>query len=666
MTVELYIEGHKIDLGKIRITQVYQINDIGEPKDRQLNYSFPFDIPMTSHNVKVLDYLGVVGNVSRTAYKNLKGKLVQNSIEIIPDGTVIISKKAKGKFKAHIYGGNSYLFEKIGSKKVKELNFAEVNHEVNESNFVNSFANNEGYIYAISDFGKISSENNKIEINYQVPSLYVHSLWDKIFKEAGVSYYGNIFNTEKFKKLLFTMRRGYNAEIEHASIPVNEEYKHGIQDYYHGWDNGIGYNVYQTMDTISMASYENDNLNGFTLPFLAFYRGIKYVSKGLYKISFSVNLKLNDNKGNKVKLKSVKYKIFQVEDVLKPEMLSVPLSSKKIKEGTILSNEVYNSFSFDFNEEVILTAPDLNKAYYCNVYLYYTTEIVTYKNDFPKFTEEIHNYSFKNKANFSTMAFDTFIGDLTQISFVKDIMQHFGLVFQKRRNELAYDFMQIKDLLKDRSNTIDWSDKFINEIDVNYKLNKYAQSNIFAYNYLEKEATPFADGYLNIDNETLPTQKTLVTRPYNAPTKSDNKILDNKILYTPFWKAERDEEGKITKYKPFSSKNYLCELKKENGTISYGITTKEFKEYTGDIPFLDFSNLSYGQLLNENYKEIKKVLDFNFVINAKMLLNELDIQNLDLFKTVYLEQYGADFYINKIRFTDSSKTSIVELVKIKR
>ncbi len=71
---ELYIDGYRIELGKQKITQTFQINDIGEPKDRQLNYSFPFKIPDTPNNLIVLGMLGVLGNTSKTPYRHLQGK----------------------------------------------------------------------------------------------------------------------------------------------------------------------------------------------------------------------------------------------------------------------------------------------------------------------------------------------------------------------------------------------------------------------------------------------------------------------------------------------------------------------------------------------------------------------------------------------------------------
>ncbi len=155
-------------------------------------------------------------------------------------------------------------------------------------------------------------------------------------------------------------------------------------------------------------------------------------------------------------------------------------------------------------------------------------------------------------------------------------------------------------------------------------------------------------------------------RPYNAPTLSDEELSGNAITYTQFWTIEFNDDGTVKGYKPFQSKNYIAEIKHINTTINYKLTNGEVEQFTGELPILDFSNLSYGQILTENYTELKRLLDFNNVKTVNLLLNELDIQNLDLFRTVFLKQYSSDFYINKIRYTDSIKPSQVELVRIKR
>ena len=625
---EFYINGHRIELGKQKITQTFQINDIGEPKDRQLNYSFPFKIPDTPNNLKALEMLGVAGSISKTPYKQLQGKTVENGVEIISDGIVTVLEKAKNKFKAYIYGGNVYLFDAIGSKNINELSFSDLNHGVNLENFVNSFNNTEGYIYAISDFGKFNP--NEIEINYQVPSLYVHTLWDKIFTEAGIKYYGDIFDTEKFRNKVITMQRGYNSEIDVISNPINI----------------TGTNL------TNAASFPINHGPTFAP-----------VINIIFPLQDGIIPDASGNSGSLIQIIDNTVYNFNFDIILTASSTDVLAVLNILKFNGVTTDVIYvKSLGDIVNGQQINVSGEIELE--PNSQIIFTIRYGRASGE--SVSQTVNNFDFRNNQNFTSLRFQNFIGEMSQIAFVKDVMQEFGLIFQKRKNELAYDFIQIKTLISDRTQTLDWSSKFIGEAKEKYKLSKYAQSNIFAYNYLEDESIRFADGILKVANETLPTEKTLVVRPYNAPTLSDEELSGNAITYTQFWTIEFNDDGTVKGYKPFQSKNYIAEIKHINTTINYKLINGTVEQFTGQVPILDFSNLSYGQILTENYTELKRLLDFNNVKTVNLLLNELDIQNLDLFKTIFLEQYASDFYINKIRYTDSTKPSQVELVKIKR
>lgn len=649
---EVYIDGHKMELGKIKFLQVYQINDVGEPKDRQLNYTLPFYFPETPNNVIAFEMLGVIGNTSTIPYKRLPVKVVENGVEVIPDGIIAVSGKQKKGFKAHIYGGNVFLFDAIGSKKVNELDLSSVNHSVSEENFVNSFDNDEGYVYAISDFGKFRPDTEGIEVNYQVPSIFVHTLWSFIFNQSNVEFHGDIFQDDKFKKLLLTTHRGYNSEVDVINDPINVTMAEQITQL-NNYNNWVFGSTPPPQVFIFLVYPAQANVLG-TL--------IQTTQSGVYTFNLHIDVNINDvdlNYQVYIKMYKPSGNIFiPAEEVYSQnigELVGLPYTILGVNHPTNLS------LNLDVSGEVFLED---------NTDVYITIEyhrLLIGNESTTIFNQTITDFVFTNNVALTTLSFNSFLGDLSQIAFIKDVMQHFGLIFQKRKNKLAYDFIRIADLIADRTNTLDWSDKLVGDPPENYKLSRYAQSNRFAYHYLEADSVRFSDGLMKINNENLPSERTLVQRPYNAPTISETQLLNEDITYTPFWKVERNDDGTIKNYKPFSSKNYFVEKKMVNGTVNYGLTgNTNNNSFTGDVPIMDFSNLSYDQLLSENYTELNKALDFNFVITAELLLDELDIQDLDLFKTIFLKQYSADFYINKIKYVDSSLPSKVELVKIKR
>lgn len=639
---EVYVNGRLLELGNIKIQKVFQINDIGEPKDRQLDYTLPFDIPETPNNLITLEMLGLVGSSSRVPYKQIKAKVKENSVELIPDGILVVTKK-QGKFKAYIYAGNFFLFDKIGSKKMNELDYSNLNHVVNLDNFVNSFTNTQGYIYAIADFGKFDDVD--IEINYQVPSIYTHTLWRMIFEQSNIKYYGDIFETDKFKSKLTTTNRGYNSDIDDITGTVNVttdsyEFTSNIQ-LSTVINNGINFPIYYSVQN-NVEPIEDFAGNPAPVGYI-----ISIEDTTSYNYEF--DLELANGNGNL--------------------QFIVHLVIEELGSGNFVKNEYLTSINL--NQTVALNIVDsavLEKGKHYAFYIkYFYGNITGTSYPFENTTTfTVTNFSLQNGQSVTSLVFNNFIGDMSQIDFVKDVMQEFGLIFKKRKNELAYDFIQIKKLLSDRTNTLDWSDKYIREISQDYKLSSYARSNRFAYNYLESDGDRFADGILRIENENLPSEKTLVTRPYNAPELSGFALSNNYLLHIPFWKLELNDDGSVKGHKPFQSKNYVAEIKYVNTTINYKLMNGDSIPFTGEVPILDFSQLSYSQILNENYKELKRTLDFNQVKTVDLLLNEKDIQDLDLFKTIFLKQFSSDFIINKIKYTNSSKASKADLVMINR
>lgn len=640
---EVYANGNLLELGDVKIRKVFQINDIGEPKDRQSNYTLPFDIPETPNNVKTFEMLGVLGNLSRAPYTQIPSKVVENSVEIIPDGVLVISKK-QGKFKGHIYSGNIFLFDKISNKKINELNFAEYNHGVNEDTFLNSFSNIGGYIYGLSDFGKL--DTSEIEINYQVPSFFVHTLWDMIFKEAGIKYEGDIFQTQRFYCKAITMFRGYDSNLDDITNPIDITATSETENAtFQVTQQGNGSFLLTTHGNLLF--YYPDQSNLEDVPNNSRGTVILPVDSGTYNFSFDISFTIGN--GN------LQFNPFlQVIDADSNNVIY----SKFIK---YLDSE--ETFSTSLNGSCVLEG---GKRYIVLIRYNYS-----YPNGTPApitntVSQTITNFSFANSQTLTTLRFNDFIGEMNQIDFVKDIMQEFGLIFKKRRNELTYDFIEIKKLLSDRSQVLDWSDKYLNEIEEDYKFSAYAQNSRFAYNYLESDGERFADGFLKIENENLPIEKTLVTRPYNAPTQSSKALGNDELLFTPFWTIEFNDDGTVKGYKPFSSKNYIVDIVRKTKTIDYKLTGGNIQQYTGEVPILNFDNLKYSDILNSNYSELKDTLDFYLYKKVNLLLNELDIQNLDLFKPIYLKQLASDFYINKINYDESYLSTVAELVRIKR
>lgn len=634
--VELEINGVRLPLGPTTVSVTKQVNNIGELKDRQATFTNKFIIPNTPKAQKLFNGLGLIGNVSRIPYRILKSKLIYNGVPVLVNGNAYVTGKDSKGFHVAIYDGNIFLFQEIGNKALNELDFSDLNHALNPTTFEASFTNTEGYIYAISNNGQFTPETapEGIQINYQIPSIFVHTIWDKIFNETSFDYSGDIFSNEKFLKLVSTMKRGYNSDLDAISNPV--------QLHFLGINDSINYLI------------EEEDINGTTL----------------YSWSSKWDLNFVDDEGilqNGV-LSILEDSLYTVDwnlDVTDiPEGSTVEVIVRKTTGGgeTIFQDITINPTGvFNTTESISFQAVAGD---------HYTFKILisgesTITNPYNVTSNVSGDWNMVD--TFSTVIeinIASFIGDMRITDFLKDIMQHFGLIIQKKQGSNVYEFKQMDDILKETSDAYNWSDIFIKTTKESYQLKGYSQKNRFAYSYFDDNVSPFADGFLLVDNHNLKPESLMLTRQFNACARSKTFLNSSPVTLTPYWEAERDDNGVITKYNPIDNKNYLAEVKLINENITFDVTGGLGVAFSGLVPRLDFQNLSYSKLIEENYSFFETFIDWNDVRQGQFRFKSQDVRDHDFFRSVYIEQLASYFYVNKIVFKGTD-FGTAEIVKIK-
>ena len=114
--------------------------------------------------------------------------------------------------------------------------------------------------------------------------------------------------------------------------------------------------------------------------------------------------------------------------------------------------------------------------------------------------------------------------ELTRKDFVKDILQRYGLMMLREKdNTNQYSFISMNDLLGDRTNSIDWTSKLIKLGKESYS-SGYAQNNKADYSYASG-VVPHLTGNLVVNNDNSEHQKTIITAPYEVPELPDVILL---------------------------------------------------------------------------------------------------------------------------------------------
>ncbi len=622
MSELLYIEGSQVDLTPNTINRTLQINNIGEAKDRQSNFSNTNKLPRTPKNIKIFNFLGVSGNKSDFPYKKLSCDYIKNGIPLVRNGYAVV-KATNSHYEVVIYDGIIDVSERIKGKKLNELNFADLNHYLTQSNYQNSFSNTEGYIYALGEFIPRSSFSN-VTIQEQAPSLFVKTIWDKIWNEAGLSYFGEFFTVnEDFQTEVVSAQKGYTIEdIELISTAL-----------------GSG-----NTNLISRFANSND-------PLIRFEDQHTFTSEGYTGISTNPDGSLLVNADKQIKL-SIATSYSNNESYVRLQIRingSTKTSILLDKLGTSKNSEISLSVAAgDLISFVISGTYDIDQA----------------GNEFFKY---IIDYSASSVIEITEQTggqfidFSLFTSNMDQLTFVKDVMQRYGLILKPVKNTNAYEFIQFEKLLNAKENTEDWSDKLDVILGEKYDI-QYAQVNDATYNYPEELVDHLYDGILTIDNQNATPNKNLFASPYEIANTRPRTFNGKSIYQVHIWEEKQEDGVAIIAKKETPIK--IFRLSKVQMTINtFFFDNVNTVAVTGAIPFLSLENMQMQYFLNVYYKAFKILINRTKQVDARFLMNEIDIFNLDFFTLKYLEQTGKYYYLNNLKHS-ADKLSPAELIEL--
>lgn len=212
---QLFLNGYEVEIESQNVTQTIQANVLGEVKDRQLNYTNVFRILLTPRNNEFFGHLKSLQNNSSKPFEIMSAKLLEDGIEIMSEGSAYIKYSDENYAEVNIYSGINGIFDKIGAKSIRTLDFSSINHIANIDLVLNSFTDNEPYIYGIFGSAGLLPVSNNTTVEYMLPSLYEYYIFNKIFEEAGYTYSeeSGFFESEEFKSVLVcpvTQDKGQN------------------------------------------------------------------------------------------------------------------------------------------------------------------------------------------------------------------------------------------------------------------------------------------------------------------------------------------------------------------------------------------------------------------------------------------------------------------------
>lgn len=233
--------------------------------------------------------------------------------------------------------------------------------------------------------------------------------------------------------------------------------------------------------------------------------------------------------------------------------------------------------------------------------------------------------------------------DITQIDFLKAIMLMMGWYAEPMEGDSGIKMLPYSTITDNKSKAIDWSVKLVNKriepTDIEFCISDMARKNYFRYAE-DDTVTGDYDCYIEIDDDTLEISKDVVTLPFAATDKS-TRILGGTTESIPLYTVA--EDGKIE--------------------INTSITPRIFKITGTSLIKLNFDDLHWSKLINENWQAYQNIIRRPKIITEQVRLNAIDLKQIDMTIPVYISQYGSYFAILEIK-TKNDDICDVQLLKI--
>lgn len=226
-------KAHTIDLyGDIDMHVIFNIADIRTPESIKSNYTKEFTLPATKANNKFFEGLLYNGYFPTNYNPNLKVNCqLMCDDNVIIDGYLQITDVIKNEneidaYKIIIYGELASVFNITSNMYLRDLDFSEFNHKWTYDNIIKSwntsilrnnietpFLLGRGYVYPFEHRGQANEDDSTIgdymTVENFFPSVYVKTIWDKVFEYTDKTYNSKFLNSDRFKRLILPFNKAH-------------------------------------------------------------------------------------------------------------------------------------------------------------------------------------------------------------------------------------------------------------------------------------------------------------------------------------------------------------------------------------------------------------------------------------------------------------------------
>jgi hypothetical protein len=231
---KIYINNEQIDLKEdVSIPLNFNIADIREPEKRSTTWSKTVILPGSTFNNELFSNIwnvnAVINSTGTTNFTpnfnpNLKAQAEITYNEAIQFKgicqllNVNVTDKYEIEYEVAFFGELQNVYQFFTNGYLRDVDLSEYNHTLDKDNQVTSWSApiGIGYVYPMIDYGHRINSEFKVEEMY--PAIYVKTIIDKMFLQAGFSYQSNFFNTELFKRLIIPYSGGSSLLLTNDQV----------------------------------------------------------------------------------------------------------------------------------------------------------------------------------------------------------------------------------------------------------------------------------------------------------------------------------------------------------------------------------------------------------------------------------------------------------------
>lgn len=631
---EVYINGILIDLdeSKSPIQLIYSVNNLAELKDRQAYSTNTFKAPKTPNNLSACGLPDNAALIQVQPYRRNGAKVVQGGIEVLTNGIAIIKSTGKD-IEIQILSGLVGFFDKLGEKKLSDLDLSDYDHFWNLTNVAGSQNNTAGYIYPVIDYGGLSPTDREADARQLRPATFRKTIIEAIIAEAGYTASGICFSYPKYLQSLvafssdkFTHGKSYSDMLAGYSVKARNNADVNI-------DPGVLATIFPMPDSTGTDPAGQWSGSVFTAGIaqrtnLTFKYSIQqvritiggstpeyYVS--IQKLSGGV---WNDLAGN---LTTQSANIGEYQDFLNQQI-----------------NAVVDLLPGDQVRIQVLQQPAINRLY---AKIYAGANFAAE----PVVEDVIYGSEVQLAAT---------LPDVTQKDFFKDFLQNFGLIVIPDNYKQELLLINLEEVYDNIPNAQDITDKLINtDDDILYAFGSYGVNNYGKYKADEAVPTDTGTGLMVFDNQTLDKEVTIIDSIFAASIKV---FKLGGLFVTEIKKIE--DITKSSEFKTKTQPRILLDVKVNTGFRFFDDSASQTVSL---ISLPVFDGLSYQTLFDENYPELLQMLYRPFITRKEILLDEVDIASIDWRIPVYDKKSAAYYYKNEIVYLQGD-VSTISLIKM--